>query len=106
MYLALKTVYYKLYSNLQLLPILIHKWKNLSMNFITSLPILTNWKSESYNPILVIINYLINIIYYKLIKITIDTLELAKVIINIVMYHHNISKSIIMDLDSFFISKF
>ncbi len=59
------------------------------------LAVLTDWKNKSYNSILVIIDYLMKIVYYKLIKVTIDALSLAKVIIDIVMHHKGISKSII-----------
>lgn len=49
------------------------------------LSISTDWKSENYNLILVIIDYLTKIVYYKPIKITMNTLELAKVILNMVV---------------------
>lgn len=38
-----------------------------------------------YNLILIIINQLIKIVYYKLVKIIIDALKLAKVIIKMVV---------------------
>ena len=45
-------------------------------------------------------------VYYKLVKITIDTLSLAKLIINIVVRHYGLSDSIITDKGSLFMSKF
>ena len=42
-------------------------------------------------------DYLIKIVYYKLFKITIDLLSLVKVIINMIVYYHNIFKSIFID---------
>ena len=45
-------------------------------------------------------------VHYKSIKIMIDIQGLAKVIINIVVCHHKVSKSIITDWDLLFISKF
>lgn len=45
-------------------------------------------------------------VYYKLIKVTINASRLAKVILDVVVWHHNISDSIVTDRDSFFISKF
>ena len=40
--LALKAVRHKPYSDFQSLPILTHQWKDLSMDFVTSLLISTN----------------------------------------------------------------
>ena len=45
-------------------------------------------------------------IYYKYIKITINILSLAKVIIDMVIQYHKILKSIVMDQGLLFISKF
>ncbi len=44
--------------------------------------------------------------YYKLIKVTIDTLDLAKVIIDVVVCHYEIPVSIVTDWDLLFILKF
>ena len=40
--LALKAVRYKPYNNLQSLLVSIHYWKDLSIDFVTGLPILTD----------------------------------------------------------------
>ena len=85
MCLALKIIRYKLYSNLEFLPIFTHEWKDLLIDFVTSLTILANWKGDSYNFILFIINQLIKMVYYKPVKIIIDILDLAEAIINIVI---------------------
>ena len=45
-------------------------------------------------------------VYYKPIKVTIDTLDLAKVIINIVIQYHGIPESIMTDQSILFTSKF
>ena len=73
---------------------------------MTGLPVLIDWKGKSYDLILVIIDRLTKIVYYKLVKITIDAPGLAKVIIDVVVWHHGLPNSIITDQSSLFISKF
>ena len=53
--LASKTVWHKPYSNLQVLLVPTHKWKDLFINFMTGLPVLTDYKSKSYNLILIML---------------------------------------------------
>ena len=89
-YLALKVVQHKPYDDLQSLPVSIHCWKNLLMNFVNGLLVSTDWKEDNYDSILVIINHLIKMIYYKLIKVTINALGLATVIINVIVRHYSI----------------
>ena len=55
------------------------------MDFVTGLPVSTNWKGETYDSILVIIDLLTKIIYYEPAKLTIDAPDLAEVIINMVV---------------------
>lgn len=55
------------------------------MNFVIKLLFAAIWKDNIYNFILVIINYLIKIIFYKLIKIIINILKLAKIILDIII---------------------
>ena len=55
------------------------------MDFVTGLPISTNWKKDSYNSILVIVDWFIKIVHYKPIKIIINILGLAEVIINVIV---------------------
>lgn len=81
-------------------------WKNLFMNFMTNLPISTNKKREAYNSILVIIDWLMKMGYYKPIKITIDAWRLAKLIIDMVGKYHRLIDLIMFDKSSLFISKF
>lgn len=76
------------------------------MDFVISLPILTNWKDENYNYILIIVNWLTKIVHYKPIKDTINVLGLAKVILDIVVWHYGFPNSIISDKRLLFISKF
>ena len=72
-------------GDLQFLPMPIYCWKDFSMDFIMGLSILTNWKRESYNSTLVIIDRLTKMVHYEPIKVTIDTLALAKVILNVLV---------------------
>ncbi len=67
------------------------------MDFVTGLPILANWKDDSYNSILVIVDRLTKMVYYKPVKVTIDTPGLAKVIIDVVVRHHGVPESIVTD---------
>ena len=69
----------------QALPIPTYQWKNLSMDFVTRFPILTDWKSKSYDSILVIVNWLTKIIHNEPVKFTINALGLAKVIFDVVV---------------------
>ena len=45
-------------------------------------------------------------VYYKPVKITIDTLGLAKIIIDVVIRHHGLLDSIVIDGSFLFILKF
>ena len=76
------------------------------MDFVTGLPISTDWKNESYDSILVIIDRLTKMVHYEPVKITINTLGLAEVIIDVVVQYHSLPDFIITDWGSLFTSKF
>ena len=76
------------------------------MNFVTGLAVSTDWKDESYNFILVIVNRLIKMVYYESVKVTIDAPELAKVIFDVLVWQYGLSNSIIFNKASWFIFKF
>ena len=76
------------------------------MDFVTELPISIDYKANSYNSILVIVNRLIKMVHYKPVKIIINTPKLAKVIIDVVARYHGLSDSIVTNRGSFFTSKF
>lgn len=73
---------------------------------MTGFVIYTNEKKDNYNSILVIVDWQIKMVYYKVIKITINAPSLTKVIINIVVYYYGFLKSIVTNSSSLFISKF
>ena len=68
-------------------------------------PISADWKGDNYNLILVIVDQLTKMVYYKPVKVIIDAPSLAKVI-NIVVRHHRVLELILIDQGSFFTSKF
>ena len=95
--LASKAVRHKLYGDLQSLPVPTHRWKDLLMDFVTGLPISIDWKGDSYNSILVIVDRLTKMVHYKLVKITLNAPGLAEVIIDVVVHHHGLPDSIVTD---------
>ena len=76
------------------------------MDFVTGLPISTDWKGDSYDSILVIVDWLTKMIHYEPAKITIDAPGLAKVISDVVVWHYGLLESIMSDRDSLFTLKF
>ncbi len=76
------------------------------MDFVTSLLVSTNWKGETYDSILVIMNRLTKMIHYELVKVTINAPALVEVIIEMVMRHHSLLDSIVSDQGSVITSKF
>ena len=104
--LGLKAVRHKLYGDLQSLPVPTHRWKNLSMDFVTGLSISNNWKDDCYDSILVIVDRLTKMVHYEPVKITIDAQKLAEVILDVVVRHHGLPDSIVSDRGSLFTSKF
>ncbi len=76
------------------------------MDFVTGLPISANWKSDSYELILVIVERLMKMVHYELVNIMINAPGLAKVIINMIVRHHGVLESILTDWGLLFTSKF
>ena len=76
------------------------------MNFVTGLPISTNWKGDSYDSILVIVNWLTKMVYHEPVKITINAQGLVEGIINVVVRQHGQPNPIMTDQGSLFTSKF
>ena len=73
---------------------------------MTGLPLSSDWKGNSYDSILVIVDHLTKMVHYELVKVTIDAPGLAEVIINVVVQHHGLPDSIISDRRAIFTSRF
>ncbi len=76
------------------------------MDIVTGLLISADWNGDSYNSILVIVDQLTKMVYYKPVKITIDVPGPVEVIIDVVVHHYGVPKSIVKDRGSLFSSKF
>ena len=76
------------------------------MDFVTGIAIWTNWKEENYDFVLVIVDWLTKMVYYEPVKVTINVSGLAKVILDVVIWHHGLSNSIMSDRGLLFTSKF
>ena len=76
------------------------------MDFVTGLPVSTDWKGETYDSILVIVDQLTKMVHYKPVKVTLNALGLAEVILDVIVRHHGLPDSIVTDRSSLFTSKF
>ena len=76
------------------------------MDFVTGLPLSVDWKSDSYDSILIIVDRLTKMVHYKPVKVTIDASELAEVILDVVVRYHGLPNSIVTDRSLLFTSKF
>ena len=76
------------------------------MDFIIRSSVLTNWKEENYDFILVIVDLLTKMVYYEPVKVTINALELAEVILDEIVWHHGLLDLIVTNKSLLFISKF
>lgn len=94
MCLNTKTVLDKSYGNLQSLLVFTYCQKDLLIDFVSCLLILTDQKKDSYNPILVIVNWLTKIVYSMAVQIIINILGFAKIIIDVVIRYHNFSSQL------------
>lgn len=65
----------------------------------------TNWKNNTYDSILIIVDWLTKIVYYELVNVIIDVSGLTQVILNLVIEYHGLPNSILSDWDSVFLSK-
>ena len=63
---------HKPYGNMQSLSVPMHKWKDLSMDFVTGLPRNKDWRGVEYNSILIIIDRLTKMVHYKPVLTTLN----------------------------------
>ncbi len=61
------------------------------------LPVSTIWKSDTYNSILVIVDWLTKMVYYKPVKVIINAPDLAKIILDVVVQYYDLPNSIVSD---------
>ena len=76
------------------------------MDSVTGLPLSADWKGNSYDLILIIVNRLTKIVHDEPVKVTIDAPGLVEVIRDVVVWHHGLPDSIMTDRGSLFTSKF
>ena len=86
---------------LQSLPIFSWKWQQISMDFIGLLPL-----SDSYNCILVIIDWLTKMAHFIPTMIDVTVPEVARLFMDNIYRLHGMPKSIINNRDTCFMSKF
>ena len=55
------------------------------MDFVTGLLVSTDWKGDNYDNILVIVDWLMKMVHYEPVKVTINAPELAEVILDMVV---------------------
>lgn len=101
--MASKASRYKPYDEFSLLLIPTYCQKDFSIDFITGLSVSFKCKGKTYNSILIIIDQLTKIVHYKLIKVTIDFLGLAKVSIDVIVRYYSLPNLIVSNHGSVFI---
>ena len=101
-----KATRHKPYGNLQSLPIPTHKWKDITMDFVTGLPESKDWKGVDYDSILVVVDRLTKMVHYEAVKKTLTAEQLAEVLRHCVFKYHGLPDSIVTDRGSLFTSNF
>ena len=76
------------------------------MDFVTGLLTSTDWKRDSYDSILDIVDRHMKMVYYEPVKVTINAPGLAKVILNMVVWDYSLPNSIMSNKGSLFNSKY
>lgn len=76
------------------------------MNFILGFLLLVDSTDNNYDSIMIIVDNLTKTVYYKPIRTIINTLDLAKMIIDIMMRYDDLFESIMSNRGLLFFSKF
>ena len=76
------------------------------MDFVTGLSQSADWRGNSYDLSLVIVDWITKMVYYEPMQMIITAPALAEVILNVVVRHHGLPDSIVNDRGSIFTSKF
>lgn len=58
------------------------------IDFVTGLLVSLDWKKDTYNSILVIVNRFTKIVHYKLLKVTMNVVRLAELILDVIVQYH------------------
>lgn len=103
--MASKVVCHKLYGSFLLLPLPSYYGTNLSMDFEKSFPFLIDQKNGNYDSILFVIDCWTKIVYHKEVSTTIETVNLWKVVIHMMLRYYGLSIFIINNESSLFILK-
>lgn len=90
--LAFKVVYHKSYRDFSLLLVSTYYRKDILIDLVMGCLHLLDRKYHTYDFILVMLSYVTDMVYYELVKTTINTAGLAKTIINVIVRHHNLQK--------------
>ncbi len=101
-----KSSRHKPYGKLTSLPAPTHKWKDLSLDFVTGLPPSKDWRGHSYDSILVIVDRLTKMAHYIAVDKTLDAEQFAQVLIENLVRYHGLPDSIVTDRGSLFTSQF
>ena len=73
---------------------------------MTGLPVSSNRKGETYDSILVIVDWLTKMVHYKPVKVTLNAPKIAQVILDMIVWNHGLPDSVITDKSSLFTLKF
>ena len=76
------------------------------MDFVTGLLLFSDWKSDNYDSILVIVDQLTKMVHDESVKVSINAPRLAEVILDMVVWQHGFPDCIINDRGAIFTSKF
>lgn len=73
------------------------------INFLINMLILKNYIKDGYNSMLIIVHKLIKRVYYKFVKITINLVKKAKIIIDYILMHYKFLDFLISGKNALFI---